>query len=68
VKLLFRLEDTASVVGELERGASDIREFHLGARVMGELDDISKEVSMLLLFVMEQELGIEAGAGDRSRR
>jgi len=48
VKLLFRLEDTASVAGEL--------------------DDISKEVLILLLFVMEQELGIEAGAGDRSRR
>jgi hypothetical protein len=40
VKLLFRLEDTASVAGEL--------------------DDISKEVLILLLFVME--LGIEAGA------
>ena len=56
MKLLFRLEDTASVAGESKRGASVIREFHLGAHVTGELDDISKEVSMLLLFVMEQEL------------
>ena len=64
---MFRLEDTVSVVNASERGARVVRKFHSGAHVAGELDNISKEVSIPLLFVMELELEIEAGAGDRSR-
>lgn len=46
-----RLEDTVSVAGDLEKRMG---EFHLGARVSGELDDIFKEVSILLLFCNER--------------
>ena len=57
---MFRLEDAVSVADESERRARVIGEFHLGAHVAGELDDIFKKVSMFLLFVMEMELEIEA--------
>ena len=55
-------------MGESKKGACVIEEFDSGEHVMGELDDFIKEVSMLLLFIMELqlELEIEAGAGGKS--
>jgi len=43
-------------VGEPKKGACVIGEFDSGEHVMGELDDFIKEISMLLLFIMELQL------------